>query len=63
MTEIQNKITESIGKLTAVKEIKKGHTQAKTGIDHSSKYLIAMEEDLNENLSSIKNMFEDTDKD
>ena len=63
LTEIQNKITESIGKLTAVKEIKKGHTQAKTGIDHSSKYLIAMEDDLKENLSSIKNMFEDKDKD
>tara|TARA_B100001996_G_scaffold206297_1_gene158115 strand:+ start:436 stop:1869 length:1434 start_codon:yes stop_codon:yes gene_type:complete len=63
LAEIQNKITESIGILTAVKEIKKGHTQAKKGVDHSSKFLSEMEEGLKENLNFIKNMFEDVDKD
>ena len=59
LTELMNKVKVAQGSLGNIKQIKTGHTNAKSGIEKSEKFLEILESDLKENLDQISSMFKD----
>ena len=60
ITELMNKVNCSSGRIRQyIKQIKTGHTNAKSGIKKSEKFLEIMESDLRENLDQISSMFKE----
>jgi len=59
LAELMNKVKAAQGALDNIKQIKTGHTNAKSGIKKSEKFLEVMESDLKENLDQISTMFKE----
>ena len=59
VAELINKVKAAQGALDNIKQIKTGHTNAKSGIEKSENFLEIMESDLKENLNQISSMFKE----
>ena len=57
LAELMNKVKAAQGALGNIKQIKTGHSNAKSGIKKSEKALEIMESELKDNLDQISSMF------